>query len=652
MKKRVLMLCLCLLLLTSCAATDTSGFQATPTSVQPGSDLPSPTSAPLADLLQTEQLLLTTPPQAGNPAQLAQRLKHTRVGAIRRAPASRQVGQEESFWIDEQDSATYRQIRARLAFITPHAYLYVEDGQQFNQTALQLSAEAFEQKIYPEDRALSGSAWTAGVDGDTHITILNAAGLGQSVGGLFSPQDEYSTSISPHSNQRDMLYMNLDGEIPGSADYNATLANEFQQLLNWRAHPLTLDWLNEGLAILAQHLNGYSANGADQIFLKTPDVQLNDWPTDPTLEAAHAGAAYLFLDYFAEHYGGQAALKDLLQDPAPPPANFDDVLARRGYSDHFIDVWRKWLVANFVANPKIDAGEYGYPSIHLSALTPQQVITSYPSSQSGQLAQYAADYYDLPAHAGKGGTLSIQLRGAPTVRLVGNDPLDASGEWWGNRADNMDSTLTRSFDLTSLRGQSVALQFATWFDLEQGHDYAYVEVSTDNGATWNTLKGNVTSSDNPNGLNWGNGYTGVSGGGSAPAWVQEKMDLTPYAGKRIQLRFEEVTDNAHILQGFAVDQIRIPALSFQDDASSSDGWTSQGFVYTSNVLPEHYLAQAIIYTGSSFTVRSINADLASAQGALSIPDFGGRVTRVVLIVAAYALDTTLQAHYQLDIHVS
>lgn len=652
MKTRALtLLCLCLLLLSSCSASGASNVQTTPTAAQPGSDLPSPVSAPLSGLLQTEQLLQTTPPQVSNPVQLAQRLKGIRGTASKGAPA-RHVGEEDSFWVDDQDSATYSQIYARLVYITPHAYLYVEDGQPFNQTALQLSANAFEQKIYPEDRALSGSTWTTGADGDTHITILNAVGLGNDVGGYFSGQDEYPTAINPYSNQRAMFYMNLDGEIPGSADYDATLANEFQQLLNWHAHPLTLDWLNEGLAILAQHLNGYSANGADQAFLRAPDTQLTDWPDNPDLEAAHAGAAYLFLDYFAEHYGGEAVLKELLQDPAAPPTNFDDVLAKRGYSDRFIDIVRKWLVANFVSDASIDTGEYGYPSIHLPAMTLQQVINSYPSSLTGQVSQYAANYYDLPAHAGKAGALTIQLRGSPTVRLVGNDPLDSAGEWWGNRADDMDSTLTRGFDLSSLKGQHATLQFSTWFDLEQDRDYAYIEVSTDNGVHWNTLKGNFTTAANPGGLNWGNGYTGVSGGGTAPAWVQENIDLTPYAGKKIQLRFEEVTDNAYTLQGFAVDQIRIPELNFQDDTASGNGWTSRGFVYTNNILPEHYLVQAIVYTGSTFTVQTMNVDLATAQGNLSIPAFGGKVTRVVLIVSAYALDTTLQAHYQLDMRVS
>lgn len=652
-RRAIVVLCLCLLLFSSCASTGSASSQVPAVTQQPGSNLPSPTAQDLSGLLQTEQVLLTTPPQASNLYVLAQELKtHQSNSPVRRSkstPLNAQTGQEDTFWIENQDNGAYSQIRARLVTMTAHAYVYVEDGQPFNLPALQTSAATFEQQIYPTEHAAAGSEWTPGIDGDIHITIVNAVGLGTSTSGYFAAQDEYPTSINLYSNQREMFYINLDGVIPGSADYNSVMANEFQQMINWNEHPLTLDWVNQGLAILAQHMNNYSTNGVDQALLKTPDTQLTDWPNDTTEQAAHAGASYLFLDYFVEHYGGYPILKELLQDPALPPTNFDDVLARHHYADRFTDVLGKWLVANFVADPSIDTGEYGYPGIHISPATPQHIVSAYPLNEADTVEQYGAEYYDLHPAGSKSTTLSIHLTGAPTVRLVGNDPLDSVAEWWGNRANNMDSTLTHSFDLSSLKGQHATLQFATWFDLQQDHDYAYAEVSRDNGANWTTLKGNFTTASNPDGLNWGNGYTGVSGGGTEPAWVQENIDLTPYVGQKILLRFEEVTDNSLSLQGFAIDQIQIPELHFQDNVSSPNGWTSKGFVYTNNILPERFLVQAIVYTGSSFTIQNMNVDLASAQGELDLVSFGNKITRVVLIVSAYALDTTLQAHYQLAI---
>src|SRR6266705_97975 len=61
--------------------------------------------------------------------------------------------------------------------------MYIEDGQQVNIAAFQSSANTFETKIYPTDRATFGSEWSPGIDDDVHLTILNAVGLGSASAG-------------------------------------------------------------------------------------------------------------------------------------------------------------------------------------------------------------------------------------------------------------------------------------------------------------------------------------------------------------------------------------------------------------------------------------------------------------------------------------
>jgi immune inhibitor A len=657
----------CLLLLSSCTFGSNTPTAPTitrsPTATEqpgPGNNLPSPTAESTQALLQTEQLLLTTPHPLRDLYSLAQRLKLHAATPIphvgRTTPLNETLGQEDSFWINNSDTRAYSRIHAKLVYITPHVYIYVEDGQQPNLQALQASANLFENKTYPTDRSTYGSQWTPGIDANVHLTILNAIGLGNGVGGYFSSEDEYPTSINPYSNEREMFYVNFDGEVPGTSQYNSTLAHEFQHMIHWYQHPVDLSWTNEGMSMLAQHINGLSAGGVDLAFMQTPDTQLNDWASNINLDIAHYGAGYLFMDYFAEHYGGYGVLKELLRDPASPPVNFDNVLAKHGYADRFIDVLNKWYLANFVQDPTIDQGQYGYPSIQIAGLMPQHSITNYPTSEADTVHQYAAEYYNIEPQ-GHRGTLSITLQGAPTVRIIGNDPLGSNYEWWSNRYDNMNSTLTRSFDLTSLKGRRATLQFSTWYALEQDYDYVFVEASTD-GVNWTTLKGNYTTTTNPNGANWGNGYTGTSGsggtgaGGSNPSWIQDHIDLTPYAGKKVQIRFEQVTDDAVNLQGFALDSISIPELHFSDTVTSDNGWVSNGFIRSNNILPEHFTVQALIYSGTTFTVQSMAVDLASGQSTLKIPNFGKQTTRVVLVVSAYAPETTLLAHYQFSANLT
>ena len=65
-----------------------------------------------------------------------------------------------------------------------------------------------------------------------------------------------------------------------------------------------------------------------------------------------------------------------------------------------------------------------------------------------------------------------------------------------------------------------------------------MEGSTD-GQHWEILKTPSGTSSNPNGASYGWAYTGPSNG-----WVQETLDLSRYAGQKISIRFEYVTDRA------------------------------------------------------------------------------------------------------------
>jgi len=112
--------------------------------------------------------------------------------------------------------------------------------------------------------------------------------------------------------------------------------------------------------------------------------------------------------------------------------------------------------------------------------------------------------------------------------------------------------------------------------IEEGFDYAWVEVSVD-GEHRRPLTGQMTRDDDPNGVNYGNGCTSLSNG-----WLQERMDLTPYAGQQVQIRFEYLTDDGPGQAGIFLDDIEIPELNYREDACSSmGGWAAHGFLFSS-----------------------------------------------------------------------
>ena len=77
---------------------------------------------------------------------------------------------------------------------------------------------------------------------------------------------------------------------------------------------------------------------------------------------------------------------------------------------------------------------------------------------------------------------------SPARRSQACLPADAhSGKYafWSNKGDSSDMTLTRSFDFTEVNGP-IEFSYWTWYDIEKGYDYVYLEASTDGQAVDNS----------------------------------------------------------------------------------------------------------------------------------------------------------------------
>src|SRR5207302_6268271 len=138
-----------------------------------------------------------------------------------------------------------------------------------------------------------------------------------------------------------------------------------------------------------------------------------------------------------------------------------------------------------------------------------------------------------------------------------------------------------------------ALIFRTRYDIEPWFDWGYVSASTDDGKTWRALSGDHTTAEDPVQTAYGAGYTGISGSGQTPAWIDERMSLGQYAGKKILLRFEYVTDGSTHGEGWAIDEINISGANFHDADGSVPGWTSEGWVRIDKSLPQTYIVRLI-----------------------------------------------------------
>jgi hypothetical protein len=258
--------------------------------------------------------------------------------------------------------------------------------------------------------------------------------------------------------------------------------------------------------------------------------------------------------------------------------------------------------------------------------------------------QYAADYIELrPAR----GDLVIEFTGSTQVKLVDNDPHSGEYEWWSNRGDVSNMTLTREFDLRDL--DEATLEFWTWYDIEDDYDYAYVEVSTDGGRTWDILTGKYTTDTNPYGNNFGHAYTGTSGEGDEPSWVEEEIDLSSYVGQEVMIRFEYITDDAYNDPGLCLDDIAIPELGYSYDAETAGEWEATGFIRSNNIVPQEWIVQVIEF-GAETTIEEMELEK-TREGRLVIEGFGDDVERAVLVISALAPSTTQIASYEYSVYL-
>ncbi len=148
--------------------------------------------------------------------------------------------------------------------------------------------------------------------------------------------------------------------------------------------------------------------------------------------------------------------------------------------------------------------------------------------------------------------------------------------WYSTSGDLMDKRVTKQFDLSSATAP-ITFTFDAYWDIEKDWDYGYIEVSIDDGETWESLPDldAVLTDSNPFGSNLGWGLTG-SGSGLL------RFDLSAYAGETIGLRFRYLTDTAVSNPGWWVDNIAVAdstGVIYENDLEEDfSDWVNEGWL--------------------------------------------------------------------------
>ena len=567
------------------------------------------------------------------------------------------VGTRQQLQIANIDTNTISTINVDLLAVSDYAYFWFDVGPgSFTPDAgllAQVAAtfdDAYEMVVH-----YFSDGYEAGLDGDPRIHIVHASPLAVcdvtietvsacGLAGYFSSRHLYPQIAVPDSNEWEMFVMNV--RQFGGDYYMTVLVHEFRHMVEYRYDKSEWDWAVEGSAMLAEDLWGTPqvAQQRANLFLRNPNQPLKQWTAADA--RPYYGQGYAFNRYLFDRLG-EALYRQFAISPLPGLRALDAVLAQANLSLTGEQLWLDWLVALAIHNEPQAPSIYRFgEGVALNTAVTTR-ITNPPVSLTATLHPYAAAYFELDTAE----ALTVTFRGSTLVPLL--DTLPRSGEhyWYAQRANYSQMRLTRPVDLRSV--QTAILQYAAYVDIEAGYDFAYVAVSVDNGRSWQGLQtANMQSraaGDDPASV----AFTDYFYTGRQRTWFEEKVDLTPYAGQEILLRFEYVTDQLLTYGGLALDNIAIPEIGFVDDASRPEqGWTAEGFTRATAYLPQSWQLQLITFPDGQPTVTPIELDAlqtanstGSAQAIFSIPTGGSRSP--ILVIAASAPRTLEVGHYQL-----
>ncbi len=558
--------------------------------------------------LTLEQLASTIVP-ANDPIELAERLRGLKDVPRILAESAEPIpaGTVDTFWVSDTDTIENFEVQAEMVYATDHVYFWVEQGVDFDPDDVKALVDDFEEGAYPTNRSFFGSEWSPGVDGDVHIYILYAKNLG-AVAGYYSSADELSPLAHQYSNGHEMFYLSADNVELWEEFTYSVLAHEFQHMIHWNLDRNEETWLNEGFSELASHLSGFSVGGWDYVYASEPDLALTHWPTDGA--GVHYGQAFLFVTYFLDRFGSETT-QAVVANAKNGLDSIDRTLDAKGIVDNQIgasitadDVHRDWAIAMLVADPSISDGRYAFHSYVAPQVDFTDHLIACPSGlQERQVNQYGIDYIQIECD----GTYSLSFDGASEVPVLPGEAYSGDFTFWSNRGDESDMTLTRSFDLRAVEGP-VNASYWVWYDIEEGWDYLYLEVSPDGGDTWQILETPSGTAEDLSGNSFGWAYTGYSGGGDEPRWIEETVDLSEFAGQEVLLRFEYITDAAVNGDGLLLDDFSIEAIDyFEDFETDEGGWEAAGFVRLYNRLPQTYRV-VLVEQGREIEIRELTLD--------------------------------------------
>ncbi|WP_237774400.1 immune inhibitor A domain-containing protein [Actinosynnema sp. ALI-1.44] len=304
--------------------------------------------------------------------------------------------------------------------------------------------------------------------------------------------------------------------------------------------------------------------------------QTGMWVGDYTMQPENGG-----LGVFAHEYGHDLGLPDHY-----------DTVGPGGAQENGVNWWSLMGQSRFSA-----PGEpIGVRAADLSAWDKLQLgWLDYETVVAGQDKRVELGPHEYNSAKAQG--LVVVLPDKVKVHQYGA-PYAGNLQFWSERGNDLDNTMTRDVDLTGKTSASLTLKGR--YDVEAEYDYVYFQSSTDGGKTWQMLDGTVGGAKFPRD---GSGQPGITGS-TNDTWADVAVPLDSLAGKKAKVRIRYLTDGAAAPRGFFADDISLTANGtpvFTDGAEGdTSAWAFKGFrtagTQETRITDQFYIASNRTYT--------------------------------------------------------
>ncbi|KOF12281.1 peptidase M6 [Planococcus glaciei] len=363
-----------------------------------------------------------------------------------------------------------------------------------------------------------------------------------------------------------------------------TTIHELQHLIHADNDGAEETWLNEGMSTFSEFLGGYGhGEGSINFYLDHPENSLVNWDEHGTAKTgpetiADYGQVYLFTLYMYDKFGQEFIRELAVNGDTQGMTSVNDTLKKYGSDKTFTEVYQDFMTALTLDDSKVSS-DYNIDSIDLRNLPVGDGIrgktVDFEKAKTFEkegVPAWGGDFKEF--NFGKD-VRGLEFDGVDFLPLQWSTVADPKGSGaqvlHANNGDEADQALI--FGAT-VPATDAKLTFDHFYDIEEQWDFGMVQVSTDNGETWTSLKNENTRSDvveegYPTIKENVPGFTGTNSD-----WTTETFDLSAYAGKDVLVSFRNLTDWGSNNPGWFVKNVKLG--NFSDAGTSTDAFQSLG----------------------------------------------------------------------------